>query len=411
MTFEREEAERFFLASVLEDNGILAETHLDIGMFKKYRGVFAKILDLSKKGPVDTNALIVHRGDLEPVMIADVMETCISAQWTHFQRAIYEGWAEDHVHKACKQAVELPYSSAVETIEQALTAVTLRETGSTTKRLGDLLGPALERIGERMKLRGKLPGISFGLESVDRATMGAQGGRLVVIGARPSQGKSALMAQIARRMASAEKVGIITVESDENELTQRLLTAESQIDGRKLSTGILSAIDMAKLAEAGHRLNAIRENMAVHDQPGIKLSQMQSVARRMAREGAKVIFLDYLQLVRVPGKESRREEVAEVSTSIKALARELGVCIVALAQLSRDSDDKRPTMGDCQHSSQIEQDADQVWLIWHRKDREGKVYESRLILDKVRDGMTRDVLIRFDRPTLSFYEIDTKEAS
>jgi replicative DNA helicase len=131
----------------------------------------------------------------------------------------------------------------------------------------------------------------------------------------------------------------------------------------------------------------------------------------MAKDGVKVLFVDYLQLVKVPGKESKREEVAEVSTALKSIARELKITVVALAQLSRDADDRRPSMGNVQHSSQVEQDADQVWLIWHKKSDvttpEGEPEKGRsfIILDKVRDGETGDVEVTFERSTANFYEV------
>lgn len=409
MSVERTEAERLYISAVLKDPVLLASCQLTAPMFTMYRKVFTKVLDLAGSGDVTYDTLTAFAGDLGFDLLATI-EPYTTANWELWHRSIFEAWAQDQVKAALHLAGSQPYPENLETVERVMTAVMLRESGKRTKRIGELLLPAIERVMERMKNQGKIPGIPFGITSVDQATLGAQPGRLVVIGARPSQGKSALMAQIARHMANDIPVGIFTVESDENELMTRIIAAEARIDGRKLQTGKLLQADLLSLRDAGERITEIKDRIIVHDQPGLKLAQLQTVARRMVKDGAQVLFLDYLQLVRVPGKDSRREEVAEVSTSLKALARELNVCIVALAQLGRDSDDKRPTMGDCQHSSQIEQDADQVWLIWHKKNSEGIVTESRLILDKVRDGMTRDVMVRFERPILTFFEIQGREA-
>jgi replicative DNA helicase len=409
MSVDRVEAERLYISSLLKDPVLLASCQLTEAMFSKYRPVFTKLLELAAGGDVTHESLLAYGTDVGFDLVA-ALEPYTTANWELWHKSIFEAWAQDQVKAALHVAGMQEYPENLETIEKAMTAVMLCESGKRTKRIGELLVPAIERVMERTKNQGKIPGIPFGITSVDQATLGAQPGRLVVIGARPSQGKSALMGQIARSMASDVPVGIFTVESDENELMTRLIAAEARIDGRKLQTGKLLQSDLLSLREAGVRMTEIKDRIIVHDQPGLKLSQLQTVARRMVKDGARVLFLDYLQLVRVPGKDSRREEVAEVSTSLKALARELDVCIVALAQLGRDSDDKRPTMGDCQHSSQIEQDADQVWLIWHKKNSEGIVTESRLILDKVRDGMTRDVLVRFDRPILTFFEIQAKES-
>jgi replicative DNA helicase len=254
---------------------------------------------------------------------------------------------------------------------------------------------------------GNVRGVSYGFTAIDKATQGAKPGQLVIIAARPSQGKSALMGHLVRNMAKEAPVGVITIESDEDELTLRLLAGESRMDSRILMAGNLANMDKKTLAQGGTRLSEFSDNVWVYDQAGIRLNQVQSVARKMANNGIKVLFIDYLQLIRIAGKETKREEVAEVSTSLKALARELKICIVALAQLSRDADERRPGMGDLQHSSQPEQDADQIWLIYHQKDSEGKILKSKIILEKVRDGATMDVPIVFERNTLNFFEQST----
>jgi replicative DNA helicase len=216
------------------------------------------------------------------------------------------------------------------------------------------------------------------------------------------------MAQMARRMAKdGVTVGVVTIESSETELVVRMLGAEAGIDGRDIQTGMLTQSHLTDIRDASARL--IEGEILIHDQPSIRLAQLQAVIRKMARDGAKVVYVDYLQIVRVPGKDKRSEEVGEVSTALKAVARELNICIVAMAQLGRDSDDRRPNMGDVQHSSQVEQDADQLWLIWHKHDGDGVVTESRIILAKVRDGQVKDIRVKFNRPTLTFYEIAAGE--
>ena len=402
MSVNRDEAEKAFISAVLVDNLILASCQLTAPMFTKYRKVWESIEAVAKKGRVGVAELIVAGTDADLVMGLDPYTT---AGWEFFHRAIFEAWAADQVNLAARRAVTLPYPESVQELDKAMTEVTMKETGSRTKKLTELLEPALTRIMQRRAAGGVIPGILFGFQAIDFATMGARPGQLIVIGARPSDGKSALMSQLARNMAKAVKVGIFTIESDEDELTDRMLSAEARVDSRLLATGKLSAADLANVKEGAMRLNDLRDNVVIHDQPGIKLNQLQSVARRMVRDGCKCLFIDYLQIINVPGNKDKREQVAEASTALKSLARELKVPVVVLAQLRRPENDRRPGLGDFQHSSQIEQDADQGWMIWHKTNSDGEVTESRIILAKVRDGMTRDIFVKFNRPVLTFYEV------
>jgi|SRR6185369_2457480 len=407
MSDSREEYERAFLGCVLHDSDVLVSSYLTEAMFTHHRRIFKVFVELSAKTRViyDDIPMILAAG-IDAVTIAKLADSAAGASnWEYYQEGIFKAWAETEIKDAYKLALSQGYPDCLDIVEKTMTAVALRQTSAKSHPIRDLLTPAVNRIIERMKLRGQIPGVSWGMGSIDEATLGAQGGQLVVVGARPSQGKSALMAQLARKMArGGTMVGIVTIESSETELVIRMLGSDAGIDGRKLQTGMLGQTHLADLKLAAERL--IGDNIIIHDQPSIRLAQLQAVVRKMARDGAKVVFLDYLQLIRVPGKEKRSEEVGEASTALKALARELNICVVSMAQLGRDSDDRRPNMGDFQHSSQIEQDADQLWLLWHKQDNDGNFTDSRIILAKVRDGQVRDVKVRFDRPTLTFYEIE-----
>lgn len=395
-----------FLGCVFRDSDILVSSYLTEPMFSTHRAVFSTLSALASQTKIDPDdiARLMSNG-LDAVTIAELNgATPSSANWEYYQTEVFKAWAEDCVKAAFRLAQNEGYPQCLDTVERAMTAVALRQTNSKTKHVREIIHPALERVMERMKSRGQIPGVSWGFETIDQCTLGAQPGQFVVVGARPSQGKSAIMAQMARKMArDGTTVGVITIESSETELVIRMLGADAKIDGRDLQTGMLGQTHMADLKLSAERLMA--SGILIHDQPSIRLGQLQAVVRKMVRDGAKVVFLDYLQLVRVPGKDRRMDEVGEASTALKALARELGICVVAMAQLGRDSDDRRPNQGDLQHSSQIEQDADQIWLIWHKQDDSGNFTESRIIIAKARDGQVRDVRVRFDRPTLTFYEV------
>jgi len=396
---DRVDCEKMFIYAVLRDNALLFESQLTPDMFTKYTPIFIKIVEMAIKGTVKKSDLVIGANEREMELI-ESLDGYTTANWRYFHDQIVKAWSMERIRRACKIALEEDLDESVEEIEKALNEVSLKQSNSKTKKLSDLLLPMLEKITDG----GHVKGVPFGFNLIDKATMGAKPGQLVIVAARPSQGKSALMSHLIRNMGKVESVGVITIESDENELSLRIMAGESKIDSRILMNGNIDNNYKPKLAVAGKDINEYGQKVFIHDQAGIRLNQLQGVARKMARDGIKVLFVDYLQLIKVPNKESKREEVAEASTALKSLARELKICVVALAQLGRDADDKRPSMGDIQHSSQCEQDADQVWLIYHTKDKDGKINDSRIILEKVRDGATKDVAVDFERTTMNFYE-------
>jgi len=351
------------------------------------------------KGPVNRRDMDRVSNEHEKTLLAQLSPEH-TANWKFFEDKLIKHWSIEKIHTAFRIGLELGLDEAIETAEKAISEVAQIKSPAKSGKLSALLLPVLTKIKEG----GHAKGVMFGFHQIDEATMGAKPGQLIIIGARPSQGKSALMSHLLRNVGKVEKTGVITIESSDEELALRIISGESQIDSRNLMAGVLTPTWRSNLVTAGREIAGYGEQVWVHDQPGITLSEVHSVCRRMTKDGVKVIFIDYLQLIRINGKATKREEVAEASTGLKTIARELGIAIVALAQLGRDADERRPGMGDIQHASQVEQDADQVWLIYHKRDSEGKIESSRIILEKVRDGSTRDVLVDFFRPVMTFKE-------
>jgi replicative DNA helicase len=274
---------------------------------------------------------------------------------------------------------------------------------------------AVEQIEERYKLRGKLPGLKIGFPLLENMMLGLQPQRMYVIGARPSQGKSALMMNMVAHLAKSEMCGVINLESSNDEFMMRLMSHTSKIRASSLYTGLFSSSDFPRLLKAAEGI--YERNLMMYDKPNCTLGEVQAQARRMAGKGAKAIFIDYLQLIKTPGETDRTKQAARASIGVKELARELNLPIIALAQLRRDSDGRRPGMGDFQHSSQIEQDADSAMLLYHRvldsqgrelkKSRaedESECQESWILLEKNRDGMTGRVHVSFAHDFLTFTE-------
>jgi len=281
----------------------------------------------------------------------------------------------------------------------------------------ELMIPIVNKLEERYHNRGQLPGIQTGFQTLDDIIGGLQPSRLYVIGARPSHGKSAIALNMAGTIADHTPVGFLSLESSWEELVMREISSESGINSQRLTSGFFTESDMGGIMDASGRIT--KKNLFIYDKPNCSIQEIIGQCRRMVnRFKVKVLFIDYLQIIKAPGA-SRYEQVSAASLRMKDLARELKVPIVILAQLGRDSDGRRPRLGDFQHSSQIEQDADVGILIWRfvqsiatkerlKKDEvEDDNYEEYgycLLVDKNRDGRRGIVKIKFKADIVTFKE-------
>lgn len=254
---------------------------------------------------------------------------------------------------------------------------------------------ALEKIENASKQSGTVTGIPTGFIDLDYKTTGFQKSDFILIAARPSMGKTAFVLNIAQHIALSEKksVAIFSLEMSKEQLINRMLSLESRVDAQALRTGNLSDMDWEKLIEGA---DAISESkLIIDDTPGISISELFSKCRKLKLEQElDIIIIDYLQLMTGSSRksESRQQEISEISRSLKALARELNVPVVALSQLSRAVEqrpDHRPMMSDLRESGAIEQDADVVMFIYrdeyYNKDTELKGI-SEIIIAKQRNG-------------------------
>ena len=255
---------------------------------------------------------------------------------------------------------------------------------------------ALDKIELASKNAGSVTGIPTGFLDLDYKTAGLQNSDLILVAARPSMGKTAFVLNIAQHVAfKADKsVAIFSLEMSKEQLVNRLFALEAQVDAQSLRTGNLKDADWEKLIESAGVIG--KSKLMIDDTPGISISELRSKCRKMKLEhGLDLIIIDYLQLMtgRVGGRsESRQQEISEISRSLKAIARELNVPVIALSQLSRAVEqrpDHRPMMSDLRESGAIEQDADVVMFIYrddyYNKDTEMKNV-AEIIIAKQRNG-------------------------
>ena len=265
---------------------------------------------------------------------------------------------------------------------------------------------------------GDITGIATGFAELDKMTAGFQRNDLIIVGARPSVGKTAFALNIAQNVATKtdENVAIFSLEMGAEQLVMRMLCAEGNIDAQRLRTGSLTDEDWGKLTMAmGSLSNA---GIFIDDTPGVRVQDIRAKCRRLKQEqgGLGMILIDYLQLVLGSGRsgENRQQEVSEISRSLKALARELQVPVIALSQLSRGVEqrqDKRPMMSDIRESGSIEQDADIVAFLY-RDDYYDKESENKniieIIIAKQRNGPTGTVSLAFVKEYNKFVNLERR---
>ena len=253
---------------------------------------------------------------------------------------------------------------------------------------------AMDKIEISAKNKGSVTGIPTGFTDLDYRTAGMQPSDLVLIAARPSMGKTAFVLNIAQHVAFKQNlpVAIFSLEMSKEQLVNRMFSLESSVDAQKLRTGQLNDQEWERLIESAGVIG--RSNLMIDDTPGISISELRSKCRKMKLEkGLSMIIIDYLQLMSGSGRsDSRQQEISDISRSLKAVARELSVPVLALSQLSRAVEqrpDHRPMLSDLRESGAIEQDADVVMFIYrddyYNHDTEKKGV-SEIIIAKQRNG-------------------------
>lgn len=265
-----------------------------------------------------------------------------------------------------------------------------------------------ERLDELSKTRGALRGVPTGFKKLDQMLSGLQKEDLIILAARPSMGKSSLAINIAQAAAidHGRKIGFFSLEMGRESIVDRMISAQGDIDNWRISTGNLAPEDFEKYGIAAGEL--AEAPIFIDDTPGISVLEMRTKSRRLQMEqGLDLIIVDYLQLIQGKNLESRVQEVTYISQSLKNLARELKVPVLALSQLSRAVEQrggvKKPQLADLRDSGSIEQDADVVMFLYrpNEEDRENMVIE----IAKHRNGPTGEIPLYFKANRTRFYEL------
>lgn len=425
-----EEAEQSVLGAILinkDSIGLVSERIKPLDFYNDINGkIFEAMLLLHDEGkPIDiltlTKKLKKQKADkLEPSYLTELLNVVpTAANIEHYADIVAEDSTKRSLISLGTEIVEMGFmeeKGAEELLDKTEASVFAITQGHNIRGfipIKDSLAESFDRIDELHKSGSGLRGVKTGFTDLDNILSGMQSSNLLILAARPGQGKTAFVVNISQHIAVNEKkpVGIFSLEMSQEELVDRLLVGQADVDAWRLKTGRLSETDFAKLSEAmGILADA---PIYIDDTPGISVSQIRSKARRLQLEyNASIIIVDYLQLVD-PGRhyDNRVQEVSIVSQSLKNLARELKVPVLAVSQLSRAVEhrgERRPQLADLRESGAIEQDADVVMFLYRPDAEISNVMQTKLSIAKHRNGPMGEIDLLFRGDRIRFYNVERK---
>jgi replicative DNA helicase len=423
------DAEESVLGGVLLDSQALDRVieilSIDDFYRETHRKIFRAMIALSEKGePIDLITLVdtlKARGHLPDVggatYLAELVEKVPSAaNISHYARIVREKAVLRSLINVSNEIAGRCYGGQddlerfLDEAERLIFDVAEKRIRPSFFKISDLIMDTVKTVEKLYERKELVTGVPTGFIDLDRMTAGFQPADLVIIAARPSMGKTALVLNIAQYVSlhANTPVGIFSLEMSKEQLVMRMLCAEARVDSAKVRTGYLGERDFPRLAMAAGRL--AEAPIYIDDTPAQNVLEVRAKARRLKREAnIGLLIIDYLQLMRGLGsQENRTQELSEISGSLKALAKELSIPVVALSQLNRQVEqraDKRPVMSDIRESGSIEQDADVIAFIYRDevyKQDSPEEGVAEIIVGKQRNGPTGTVRLAFRREYTRF---------
>lgn len=424
------ESEKSVLGSLLLDRdavvAVVEFLHADHFYEDKHGKIFAAIVDLyQQREPVDVVTVserLKNAKTLEEIGGMEYLKELVNGVPTASHAASYGHVIKDAYTKrmlisTAGSLMDMGFDESqgikeiLDSAESKVFSLSQQHLSQVFVPVKEILAASFDRLDELHKTAGSLRGVPTGFTDLDDTLAGMQDSNLLILAARPGVGKTALALNIARNASFALKlpVGFFSLEMSKEELMDRLLVAQADIDAWKLKTGHLDEDEFAKLSDAMGEL--YETPLYIDDTPGMSILEMRTKARRLqAEHGLRLIVVDYLQLAR-PSRnmDSRVQEVSEISQGLKNLARELKVPVIALSQLSRQVEQrgiKKPQLADLRESGAIEQDADVVMFMWREDDAD--LENMTLDIAKHRNGPLRSIRLRFRGDRIRFYSVEGK---
>jgi replicative DNA helicase len=395
---------------------------------ERHKNIYGCILSLyEERAPVDVltvseklkkgKSLKVVGGASYLAELANRVPT--SAHVEHYGKIVKDAATKRALMISAGKLLEMSYDEAVgshdllDRAEAEIFALTQKHLAASFTSVRSALAESFDRLDELHKRADGLRGVPTGFKDLDDMLAGLQASNLIILAARPGIGKTSLALNIAQNVAVkyGRPVGFFSLEMSKEELVDRLLVSQADIDAWKLKTGKLSEDDFTSLSNAMGEL--AEAPLFIDDTPALSILEMRTKSRRLQVEsGLDLIIADYLQLARSRQLENRVQEVSEISQGLKNLARELKVPVLAISQLSRAVEQrggpKRPQLADLRESGSIEQDADAVLFMW--RDDEENLENLTLDIAKHRNGPLGSIKLRFRGDRIKFYGRETKRS-
>ncbi len=365
---------------------------------------------LKDRGALDQIGGIVYLNALQDAVPS-------TANLGHYTEIVEEKFLLRQLIQVCTETVgkihehQGELNALLDEVERDILRVGQNRAGGRTQPMQQLVSKAIDNVEVFFQRQGQLTGLATGFPDLDRMTDGLHGGEMVVIAARPSMGKTSLAMNIAAHVAISQKlpVGVFSLEMTAESLVLRMLCSNARVNLRSIREGFMSESDFAGIARSAGEMS--QAPLHIDDTPGLSVFQLRTRARRLWQQhGIKLFVIDYLQLLNSTSRraqDNRQQEIAEISSGLKALAKELNVPVIVLAQLNRDVEkdkSRKPRMSDLRESGSIEQDADLVGLLYKpnseeddvtRVDEGGEGLAINLLIAKQRNGPTGDVPLTF----------------
>jgi replicative DNA helicase len=387
---------------------------------ESHRKVFRAMIELSDRSePVDLITLsdcLKSRGELEAVggtaylaSLADFVPT--AANISHYARIVREKSILRSLISTATEIATRGYEEQgsveefLDSAEKVIFDISEKKIKASFVAVGDMIKDTLKTVEKLYERKEMVTGVPTGYDDLDKLTAGLQPAELIIVAGRPGMGKTSFALNIAANAAfSGAGVAVFSLEMAKEQLVLRMLCSEARVNSSKVRSGYLGERDFPQLAKAAGRLH--EAPIYIDDTPAISVLELRAKARRLVRDRSKkigLIVVDYLQLMRGMGTASNREqEISEISRSLKALAKELNVPVIALSQLNRrveDRGDRRPMMSDLRESGAIEQDSDVIMFIYrdevYNKSDESKKGLAEIIVAKQRNGPIDTVTLTF----------------
>jgi replicative DNA helicase len=430
------EAESSVLGGILLENDavnlVLELLRAEDFYRESHRKIFRAMIELSNRNePVDVITLsecLTGRGELEAVggsaylaSLNDFVPT--AANISYYARIVREKSILRHLINAATEVATKGYEGRdnveelLDSAEKVIFDITEQRIKSSFVKIGDMMKDSIKMVEKLFERKTMITGVPTGFKDLDTKTAGLQPSDLIIVAARPGMGKTAFSLNVASHAAfSGYGVAVFSLEMAKEQLALRLLCSEARVDNSKVRTGYLSDRDFPKLATAAGKLHDAL--IYIDDTPAISILELRAKARRLARDRDKklgLIIVDYLQLMRGTGTaQNREQEISEISRSLKALAKELRVPVLAISQLNRrveDRNDKTPQLSDLRESGAIEQDADVIAFIYREAAYNPKSDDNTatITIAKQRNGPTGELNLTFLREFTRFEDYTARD--